>query len=84
MNEVNSQLDVPDPFLRRAQQWETHVTHQMKRLKISVAFPASKPPRHSAPIEGNRQRSHDFGKRAQVLPDGRWQVSWETHRRRLY
>jgi hypothetical protein len=84
VDEFNIEWGIRQGFLRQAEQWETHVTHRTKRLKINVIFPRSRPPRHPVLIEGNRQRSHDLGKNAQVLPDGRWRVSWETHRPRLY
>ena len=61
-----------------------HVKHRTKHLKINVVLPSSRPPRHCVLIEGNRQRSHDLGEGTQVLPDGRWRVSSETHRPRLY
>jgi len=84
VDEFNIEWGIRQGFLRQAEQWETHVTHRTKRLKINVVFPRSRPPKHTVLIEGNHQRSHDLGKRAQVLPDGRWRVSWETHRPRLY
>ena len=51
---------------------------------MNVLFPKSRPPRHPVLIEGNHQRSHDLGEGTQVLTDGRWCVSGETHRARLY
>ncbi|MEA3375339.1 MAG: hypothetical protein U9R72_03975 [Chloroflexota bacterium] len=84
VDEFNIEWDIREGFLQQAEQWETHVTHRTKHLKINVIFPRTRPPRHPVLIEGNRQRSHDLGKRAQVLPDGRWRVSWETDRPRLY
>ena len=84
VDEFNIEWDMCGGFLRRAEQWETHVTHRTKDLKINVVFPRSRPPRHTVLIEGNRQRSHDLGKRGQVLPDGRRRVSWETRHPCLY
>jgi hypothetical protein len=84
IDEFNIEWGIRQGFLRQAEQWETHVTHRTKRLKINVVLPRSKPPQHIILIEGNRQRSHDLGKRAQALPDGRWRVSWETRQPRLY
>jgi hypothetical protein len=83
-DEFNIEWGIRQGFLRPAELWETHVTNRTKPPKISVIFPKSRPPRHTVLIEGSRQCSHDLGKRAQVLPDGRWRVSWETHRPRLH
>jgi len=84
VDEFNIEWGIRDGFLRQAEKWETHVTHRTKRLRINVVFSRTRPPQHTVLIEGNRQRSHDLGKRAQVLPHGRWRVSWETHRPHLY
>ena len=84
VDEFNIEWDMCEDFLRQAEQWETHVMHRTKHLKVNMIFPRSRPPRHTVLIEGNHQRSHDLGKKAQVLPDGRWGVSWETRRPRLY
>jgi hypothetical protein len=75
----------PLGFLKRVGHWETHVTHRTRRLKVNVIFPKPRLPQHTTLTESNRQRSHDPGRSAQVeLPDGRWLVSWETHKPRLY
>ena len=83
-DEFNIEWGIRQGFLRRTEQWETHVKHQTKRLKISVIFPKSRPPQRTMLIEGNRQRSHNLGKSVRVLPDGRWQVTWGTRQPRLY
>ena len=75
VDELNIKWGIRQGFFRQAEQWETHVTHRTKHLKISIVFPRTRPPRHTVLIEGNRQRSHDLAKRVQVLPDGRWRVS---------
>ena len=69
--------------MRTSEQWETHVTHMTKRLKINVIFPRSMPPQCVTLIEGDRQRSHTL-KGASLLPDGRRQVTWETRQPRRY
>jgi hypothetical protein len=85
VDEFNVEWRMRDGFLRDTEQWETHVKHNTKHLKINVIFPKSRPPQHTTLIEGNRQRGRVLGKDTQVpLPDGRWQVTWETHRPRLY
>jgi hypothetical protein len=59
VDEFNIEWGIRQGFLRRAEQWETHVTHRTERLKINVVFPRPRPPRHAVLVEGNRQRSHD-------------------------
>jgi hypothetical protein len=84
VDEFNVEWGIRQGFLRQTEQWETHVTHRTRHLKINVIFPKSRPPRRTVLIKGNRQRSHNLGKSAQTLPDGRWQVSWQTHQPKLY
>ena len=85
VDEFNIEWGIRQGFLRRTEQWETHVTHRTRRLKINVVFPKSRPPRSTTLIEQSRQRSYSLGKSAQVeLPDGRWLVAWDTRRPRLH
>jgi hypothetical protein len=85
LDEFNIEWSIRQGFLRRTEQWETHVTHRTRCLKINVIFPKSRPPRSTTLIEQSRQRSQSLGKSTQVeLPDGRWLVAWETRRPRLY
>ena len=84
-DEFNIEWDIHQGFLRRTEQWETHIKHPTRHLRISVVFPKSRPPQRATIIEANRQRTHNLGRSAQVLlPDGRWQVTWKTRQRRLY
>jgi len=83
VDEFNIQWSIQRSFLQRTGYWETHVTHQTRYLKVSVIFPKSRPPRLATLIESNRQRSHTLAKSTEVLPDGRWLVTWETYRPRL-
>jgi hypothetical protein len=85
VDEFNVEWGIRQGFLRPTEQWETHITHRTRRLKINVIFPKSRSPRSTTLIEHSRQRSHSLGTSAQVeLPDGRWLVSWETRRPRLH
>jgi hypothetical protein len=84
-DEYNIEWDIRQGFLRRTEQWETHVKHPTRYLKIDVIFPKSRPPRRMKLIEGNRQRGHVLGNSTRVeLPDDRWLVTWETRRPRLH
>jgi len=85
VDEFNIEWSIRQGFLKRTGHWETHVMHRTRHLKINVIFPKSRPPRRTTLVESNRQRSHNLGKSAHVeLPDGRWLVTWETHKPRLY
>jgi len=85
VDEFNIEWGVRQGFLKRTGHWETDVTHRTRHLKMNVIFPKSRPPRCATLVEGNRQRSHNLGKGAQMLlPDGRWLVTWETRKARLY
>jgi hypothetical protein len=84
IDEFNIKWNMRDGFLRRTEQWETHVKHPMKSLKISVVFPKSRPPQRTTLIESNRQRSHNLNEQIRKKPDGRWQITWEAHRPHLH
>jgi len=85
VDHFNIDWSIRQGFLRRTGHWETHVVHRTRHVKVNVIFPKSRPPRRMMLIEGNRQRSHSLARSAQVeLPDGRWLVTWEAHRPRLY
>ncbi|MCH7480202.1 MAG: hypothetical protein IIC79_02295 [Chloroflexi bacterium] len=85
VDEHNIEWDIHDGFLKKDGFWETSVTSRMKRLKVSVIFPKGRPPLHLVLIEGNRRRTHILGKEhIKKLPDGRWKVSWENQKPKLY
>lgn len=84
IDEFNIEWGIHRGFLRRTGYWETHVTHHTRHLKVSVIFPKSRPPRLAKLIESNRQRNYTLAKSTKVLLDGRWLVTWETYRPRLY
>lgn len=57
----------------------------IEEFNINAIFPKSRPPKHTILIEDNRQRSHNLGKDfQQLLPDGRWLVTWETDKPGLH
>jgi hypothetical protein len=85
MDEFNIEWRIRQGFLRRTEQWKTHIKHRMRFLKINVIFPKSRPPQRITLIESNRQRSRVLEESVQVpLPDGRWLVTWETRNPRLH
>lgn len=84
-DEFNIQWKMKQGFLRTTEQWETNVRHPTRELKVSVIFPRSRPPRQATLIESNRQRSHSLEKKGtRLLPDGRWKITWEKTKPKLY
>ena len=84
IDEFNIEWGIRQGFLRRTEQWETHVKHPTKHLKVSVVFPKSRPPQSVVLIESSRQRSHNLSEHVKRLPGNRWQVCWETRKPRLH
>ena len=54
IDEFNIQWRICQGFLRKTEQWETHVKHPMKHLKVSVIFPQSRPPQSTVLIGDRR------------------------------
>ncbi len=85
IDEFNFEWGISNGFLRVKEIWETEVRHRTKQLKIQVIFPKERPPMSVSLVEDTRQRTHALDKKAKTrLPDGRWLVSWETHRPKLH
>ena len=72
-------------FLRRHEQWETEINHPTRHLVVYAVFPKKRPPLRVVLIEDTRHRSSVLQDSAQrQLPDGRWQVEWQTEQPRLH
>ena len=85
VNVFNIEWGIREGFIRDRELWETEIRHRTKRLKVKVIFPESRPPKKVSLVEGMRQRTRALGENTKVrLPDGRWQVTWETRQPRLY
>jgi hypothetical protein len=85
LDEFNIEWEMRNSFQHTSESWETEVTYRMKRLKVEVIFPKSRPPLRVSLVEGQTRRSYLISDAAQrQLPDGRWIVSWETDKPRLY
>jgi hypothetical protein len=71
-------------FLRQQEQWETDISHPTRQVAVRVIFPKERPPLRVALVENTRQRTILVGDQHQLqLPDGRWQVAWETDHPRM-
>jgi hypothetical protein len=85
VDEFNIQWGIRQGFLTEDGYWGTDISQRTKRIKINVIFPKSRPPIRLSLEESNRKRTHILGRDAQKqLPDGRWLVSWERNKPRLY
>ena len=72
---------IKNGFLRQQEQWETDINHPTRKVAIRLVFPKGRLPLRVALVENIRQKTtlvSDSNQRQ--LPDGRWQVTWETHK----
>jgi hypothetical protein len=85
IDEFKIQWDIRRGFLTEEGYWSTDVSQLTKHIKINVIFPKSRPPSRLSLEESNSRRTQMLERNAQQqLPDGRWLVSWETNKPRLY
>jgi hypothetical protein len=78
-DKFNIEWRIRDGFIRKTELWETDVSHRTKQLSVQVVFPKDRPPIQAWLMEKLRRRKHRLGEETKTrLPDGRWQVSWET------
>ncbi len=85
VDEFNISWKIRDGFLRPDGFWETDVSNRTAHLLINVVFPKGRPPRNIRLVEHNLRRTTNLGTETiQRLPDGRWRVTWEQDRPRLY
>jgi hypothetical protein len=94
LREVKSKGDVDDfrivwdirrGFLRKTGFWGTEISHRTGLIKVQVVFPKARPPLRVSVLEKNRQRTITIGKDCmEQLPDGRWMVTWERSKPKLY
>lgn len=85
IDEFNIRWGIHKGFLLQTGFWATGITNRTKRIKVQIIFPKSRPPLRLSLVEGNRQRTRSFNRNAKKrLPDGRWLVSWEKQKPKLY
>ena len=64
---------------------ETMVRHKTARFRLAVVFPPTRPPKLVELVEVNRNRTTRLdGDHIRVLPDGRYHVSWQTSKPKLF
>ena len=85
IDEFNIQWDIRDGFLLPDGYWAASASHRMKKLRVNIIFPRSRPPQRLLLEESNRRRTRILGRDVQKrLADGRWRVTWEMKKPRLY
>ncbi len=84
-DEFNIEWEHHNGFIRKIEQWGSEVSHKTKQLKLNVIFPKSRPPLQVTLIENRPNKTIPLDKKAiRKLPNGRWIVSWEISKPRLY
>lgn len=84
-DEFNIQWGIHNGFLKPNGFWDTNITNRTHQIKINVIFPKSRPPQRCALVESNRGKTYILRSDAKhQLPDGRWLVSWQKEKPRLY
>ena len=85
IDEFDISWDLRNGFLTPDGYWGTDVSHRMKRVRVNVIFPKSRPPKRAFLEEKNRRKTQTLGEKdIQRLTDGRWRVSWETDNAKLH
>jgi len=84
-DDFNISWGIQDGFPDADSCWSTRISHRMKRVKVSVIFPKARRPERVTLEESNRRKTYplrdEYWKR---LSDGRWKITWETKKPRLY
>ena len=85
IDEFNIEWGIANGFVRPDEIWETEVRHRTKILKMRIIFPKGRPPLGVSLIENLRRRTSALdNKNITRLPDGRWQVQWQTNKPKLH
>jgi len=85
IDEFNIQWNIRNGFLTEDGYWSINVSQRTKHIKMDIIFPKTRPPQRLMLEETNIKRSRDLGSESKKrLPDGRWRVTWETNKPRLY
>jgi hypothetical protein len=72
-------------FLTSDGYWSTEISHRMKRARVNVIFPRERPPLRVFLEENNRRKTIGLDEKYwKRLSDGRWQVTWEVDKPKLY
>jgi hypothetical protein len=84
-DEFHISWKLKDAFRGSQEEWETEVSHRTRRLLVRLIFPKARPPVRVWLAEYLRRRTRLLSDAMmQRLPDGRWQVEWQTKNPRLH
>lgn len=76
---------IKNGFARPVEDYQVDVDHTTRRLSLTVVFPKERTPKQVKVIEQKTQRSQELSlEMLQPLPDGRWQITWETKKAKLF
>jgi len=85
IDEFNIEWKIRNGFLRSIELWDATINNRMRKFKLQVIFPKSRPPLRASLVEDMTRKARVLGEDEQIrLPDGRWSVAWETNRPRLH
>ena len=85
IDEFDIQWNLRNGFLTEDGYWSTDVSQKTKRIQMSVIFPKTRPPLSLSIEESNRKWTKPLSPETKKrLPDGRWKVTWETSKPKLY
>lgn len=85
IDEFNIQWNLSQGFLTKDGYWSTDVSSRTRHLLVNVILPRNRPPTQITLEETNRQRTRNLSADlVKKLPDGRWQISWETNKPKLH
>jgi len=85
IDEFNIQWNLRNGFLTEDGYWSTDISQKTKHIKMNIIFPKIRPPLNLMIEESNRKRTRELGSGSKKrLPDGRWRVTWEMKKPRLY
>lgn len=85
VDEFNIQWKIKNGFLKPDGFWGVDISSRTKEIKMNVIFPKGRPPQSARLVETNTRRTMVLGNDSvKQLADGRWQITWEKHKPRLY
>ncbi len=84
VDEFHIDWEIEKGFTRNHELWETDVRHRTQYMKVQVIFPKARPPRRVWLEEVLSRRKWNLVDDMKIeLPDGRFQITWQTNQPRL-
>ncbi len=84
VDEFHINWKIQNGFARSHELWETEVRHRTRQMKIQIVFPKTRSPRRVWLEEVLTRKKQMLGDDVKVkLPDGRFQITWQTNQPRL-